>query len=50
MIEETIHNDRLGVTIEEGPTERFGARNGGTSIYSRDPDGSVIELISYAES
>ena len=44
------HIERLGVTIEEGPTERFGARNGGTSIYFRDPDGSLIELISYVVS
>jgi catechol 2,3-dioxygenase-like lactoylglutathione lyase family enzyme len=50
-IEEAVrHLDRLGVTIEEGPTKRFGARNGGSSIYFRDPDGSLIELISYAAS
>jgi catechol 2,3-dioxygenase-like lactoylglutathione lyase family enzyme len=27
--------------------ERFGARGAGTSIYFRDPDGSLLEFISY---
>jgi catechol 2,3-dioxygenase-like lactoylglutathione lyase family enzyme len=41
------HLNKLGVTIELGPVERRGARNTGTSIYFRDPDGSLMELISY---
>ncbi len=27
--------------------ERFGAKGSGTSVYFRDPDGSLLELISY---
>jgi catechol 2,3-dioxygenase-like lactoylglutathione lyase family enzyme len=27
--------------------ERFGAKGTGTSIYFRDPDGSLMEFISY---
>jgi catechol 2,3-dioxygenase-like lactoylglutathione lyase family enzyme len=40
--------ERLGVPIELGPVERFGARGVGNSVYFRDPDGSLIEFISYA--
>lgn len=39
---------RLGVPIELGPLERQGARGAGMSVYIRDPDGSLLELISYA--
>lgn len=38
------------VEVETGPVERTGARGGGTSVYFRDPDGSLLELISYAAS
>jgi catechol 2,3-dioxygenase-like lactoylglutathione lyase family enzyme len=41
------HLERLGVEIELGPVERFGARGPGKSVYFRDPDGSLLELISY---
>ena len=41
------HLARLGVTIELGPVRRFGARGFGTSLYFRDPDGSLLEFISY---
>jgi catechol 2,3-dioxygenase-like lactoylglutathione lyase family enzyme len=37
-----------GVEIELGPVERIGAGGRGTSVYFRDPDGSLLELISYA--
>jgi catechol 2,3-dioxygenase-like lactoylglutathione lyase family enzyme len=37
-----------GVAVELGPVERTGARGGGASVYFRDPDGSLLELISYA--
>ena len=36
-----------GVEVELGPVERFGARGTGTSVYFRDPDGSLLEFISY---
>jgi catechol 2,3-dioxygenase-like lactoylglutathione lyase family enzyme len=36
------------VAVEEGPVERSGARGPGRSVYFRDPDGSLMELISYA--
>jgi catechol 2,3-dioxygenase-like lactoylglutathione lyase family enzyme len=36
-----------GVDVEIGPVARFGARGNGTSVYFRDPDGSLLELISY---
>jgi catechol 2,3-dioxygenase-like lactoylglutathione lyase family enzyme len=37
------------VDVEAGPVTRFGARGRGTSVYFRDPDGSLLELISYGE-
>jgi catechol 2,3-dioxygenase-like lactoylglutathione lyase family enzyme len=27
--------------------ERFGAKGAGTSVYFRDPDGSLLEFMSY---
>ena len=42
------HLRSRGVEIEEGPVERPGVRGRGTSVYFRDPDGSLLELISYA--
>jgi catechol 2,3-dioxygenase-like lactoylglutathione lyase family enzyme len=41
------HLERHGVPIEVGPAERSGARGRGTSVYFRDPDGSLMEFISY---
>ncbi len=41
------HLARHGVTVVEGPVERSGARGTGTSVYFRDPDGTLLELISY---
>ena len=43
------HLGRLGVAIELGPIERRGAKNTGTSVYFRDPDGSLLEFISYVK-
>ena len=37
-----------GVSIELGPAKRNGGGGDGTSVYFRDPDGSLLELISYA--
>ncbi len=42
------HLARHGVEVELGPVERRGARGSGTSVYFRDPDGSLLEFISYS--
>jgi catechol 2,3-dioxygenase-like lactoylglutathione lyase family enzyme len=40
-----------GAQIEEGPVERDGGRDGGrakgSSYYTRDPDGNLLEFIIY---
>ncbi len=40
-----------GAAIEEGPIERVGGRDGGRakgmSVYTRDPDGNLLEFIIY---
>ena len=41
------HLERCRVPIHAGPIERFGAKGAGTSVYFRDPDGSLLEFISY---
>jgi catechol 2,3-dioxygenase-like lactoylglutathione lyase family enzyme len=41
------HLERHGVEVELGPVARHGARGAGTSVYFRDPDGSLLEFISY---
>ena len=47
-IEEAVEHLRNElVEVELGPVERTGARGTGTSVYFRDPDGSLLELISY---
>jgi catechol 2,3-dioxygenase-like lactoylglutathione lyase family enzyme len=47
-IDEAVAHLRVhGVTIEEGPVPRNGAKGAGQSVYFRDPDGSLLELISY---
>ena len=43
------HLKANGVAIEEGPVERQGARGTLRSVYCRDPDGSLIEISSYAD-
>ncbi|MEP1208297.1 MAG: VOC family protein [Rhizobiaceae bacterium] len=43
------HLEMQGIEVELGPVQRFGAQNGGTSIYFRDPDGSLMEFISYEQ-
>jgi len=41
------HLEACGVEVELGPVERHGAGGTGTSVYFRDPDGSLLEFISY---
>jgi len=43
------HLARNGVPIETGPLHRQGARGQGTSVYFRDPDGSLLEFITYRD-
>jgi catechol 2,3-dioxygenase-like lactoylglutathione lyase family enzyme len=42
------HLEKHGVQVELGPVPRFGSRGEGISVYFRDPDGSLMEFISYA--
>jgi catechol 2,3-dioxygenase-like lactoylglutathione lyase family enzyme len=48
IAEAVAHLKRCAVAVERGPMERFGAKGPGTSVYFRDPDGSLMEFISYA--
>jgi catechol 2,3-dioxygenase-like lactoylglutathione lyase family enzyme len=41
------HLARCGIAIERGPMQRFGVKGPGTSVYFRDPDGSLMEFMSY---
>jgi catechol 2,3-dioxygenase-like lactoylglutathione lyase family enzyme len=43
------HLARHGVPVELGPVERHGALGSGTSVYFRDPDGSLMEFIAYPD-
>jgi catechol 2,3-dioxygenase-like lactoylglutathione lyase family enzyme len=45
--EAAAHLRVRGIEIELGPVERVGARGTGRSLYFRDPDGTLLELISY---
>ena len=47
--EVVAHLRANGVVIEEGPVARQGARGTLRSVYCRDPDGSLIEISSYAD-
>lgn len=47
-IEEAMaHLAAQGVAVELGPVERQGAAGAGISVYFRDPDGSLMEFITY---
>lgn len=41
------HLTRFGVDVELGPVLRSGATGEGISVYFRDPDGSLLEFITY---
>jgi catechol 2,3-dioxygenase-like lactoylglutathione lyase family enzyme len=41
------HLERNDVPVELGPIARFGGSGAGTSVYFRDPDGSLLEFIAY---
>ena len=41
------HLAAAGVPVELGPVERHGAAGAGISVYFRDPDGSLLEFITY---
>jgi catechol 2,3-dioxygenase-like lactoylglutathione lyase family enzyme len=41
------HLEAAGVAVELGPVERHGAAGAGLSVYFRDPDGSLLEFITY---
>jgi catechol 2,3-dioxygenase-like lactoylglutathione lyase family enzyme len=45
--EAVAHLEAQGVEVESGPMDTFGAGGRGTSVYFRDPDGSLLEFISY---
>ncbi len=47
ITEAIAHLNRCHIEVELGPVERNGARGRGTSVYFRDPDGSLLEFISY---
>jgi catechol 2,3-dioxygenase-like lactoylglutathione lyase family enzyme len=42
------HLERHGVSIEAGPLTARSPRGNATSVYFRDPDGSLLEFMSYA--
>ena len=43
--------DDAGAEIIEGPVEREGGRGtAGTSVYVRDPDGNLLEFLTYPDS
>jgi catechol 2,3-dioxygenase-like lactoylglutathione lyase family enzyme len=41
------HLQSHAVPLEAGPVIRHGAHGRGLSVYFRDPDGSLLEFISY---
>ena len=47
IAEAAAHLAASGVPVELGPVTRHGAKGEGTSVYFRDPDGSLLEFISY---
>jgi catechol 2,3-dioxygenase-like lactoylglutathione lyase family enzyme len=50
IAEAAAHLNGCGVPVELGPVARHGAKGAGLSVYFRDPDGSLLEFISYRQS
>lgn len=48
LAEAIVHLEEHGVTVELGPISTQGARGSATSVYFRDPDGSLLEFMSYS--
>jgi catechol 2,3-dioxygenase-like lactoylglutathione lyase family enzyme len=46
---ELVHLREQRVPVEVGPVTRQGAQGQGTIVHFRDPDGSLLEFISYAD-
>ena len=49
ITEALAHLRHCAVPIELGPVARAGAKGMGMSVYFRDPDGSLLEFISYRD-
>ena len=49
LAEAQAHLERCGVDIISGPVTRPGAQGEGKSVYFRDPDGALLEFITYEE-
>ena len=47
IVDAVTHLTSHRVPIEVGPVARLGAKGNGISVYFRDPDGSLLEFISY---
>jgi catechol 2,3-dioxygenase-like lactoylglutathione lyase family enzyme len=47
IVDAITHLKQFGIAIERGPMQRFGVKGAGTSVYFRDPDGSLMEFMSY---
>lgn len=45
LVQEKLENN--GISVDEGPVKRWGARGAGVSVYFRDPDENVIEVRYY---
>ena len=42
-----IRLDHVVIHVEDGPGTSYCGRDEGTIVYFRDPDGSLLEFISY---
>ena len=49
IAEAIAHLHEHQIPVEEGPVPRNGAQGEGMSVYFRDPDGSLLEFISYQQ-